>query len=727
MKNLIFLRSPLIVLLTLFIINAEDGKKLTYDQVYNESEPQLTSKLSSIEGWLNDTTYLMLKKDTANNAKKLYKVDVMSGREKLFIDPQNYTTPFPEDIDFWDYEDRTDDYQKMLYEYDNDIYCLDTGKNTFKRLTANRSKENNPTFSPDEQKIAFTRNRDLYTLDLGSGLEYRLTYDAAESVYNGYAAYVYYEEILGRDSDYRAFYWSPDSKQLAFLRFDESQVPEFPIFRSNGKHGELEVEHYPKAGDPIPKVQLGIVAANSDSIIWADFDKSAEQYLAAVNWLENGKLSCQWMNRDQNKLKIYEIDRESGAKKLIYEEEQESWVDFIDDLYWLNDKNAYLILTDKKGWNHLYIYNTQGQLEKRLTKGEWRVRNIEMVDPDDNYIYFTASKEKSTEVDLYRKNISGWHKKIEKLTDQPGYHQIDLSTDGNYYLDTFSNINRPKNRLLCDNSGNIIRKVGTSKNPVMEQYDLGKIELFRVAIGNGYQLPVKWVLPPNFDKSKKYPVIFDVYGGPDAATVYNSFPRHLENFFLAQQGAIVIKVDHRGSGHFGKKGVAEMHRNLGKWEMHDWIEVAKWLRKKGFVDPDRIAIKGGSYGGYVTLMALTYGHEYFTHGISQFPVARWVLYDAIYTERYMDEPQDNPEGYKFGSALTHAHKFNGKLLLIHSTMDDNVHMQNTFQMINKFTELNKHFELMIYPGERHGIRDEDKEKHLDRLMFNWWNDKFFMD
>ena len=252
----------------------------------------------------------------------------------------------------------------------------------------------------------------------------------------------------------------------------------------------------------------------------------------------------------------------------------------------------------------------------------------------------------------------------------------------------------------------------------MDEYELGKVELFTIPSGDGFDMPAIWILPPDFDAAKKYPVLFRIYGGPASGTVSNSFQR-MSGFYLAQNGIIVMAVDHRGSGHFGKKGVALMHRNLGKWEMNDYIVAVEWLRENSFVDPERIGITGGSYGGYATCMALTVAADYFTHGIAASSLTDWKLYDTIYTERYMDTPEENPEGYEYGSVMTHAEKYKGTLLITHGTMDDNVHMQNIIQLISKFEDLDKDFELILYPNSRHGV-GYSKRNHVTRENLQFW-------
>ncbi len=277
---------------------------------------------------------------------------------------------------------------------------------------------------------------------------------------------------------------------------------------------------------------------------------------------------------------------------------------------------------------------------------------------------------------------------------------------------------------MFNGDGEAIKLIGERKTEIFNEYKLGITELFTITTSDGVELPAKWVLPADFDKTKKYPVIFSVYGGPGERDVKNNYSAFLDRYFIAQNEIIYFVIDHRGSAHFGKRGTSLMYRNLGKWEMHDYIEAVKWLRELPFVDETRIGIEGGSYGGYMAALALTFGADYFTHGVAEYAGTAWELYDNVYTERFMDKPNENPEGYKFGSVMTHAEKYKGHLLITHGMMDDNVHVQNALQLVNKLTDLDKDFELMLYPGSRHGVRFP-KWIHAQRNKWNFWYRHFF--
>jgi len=692
-------------------------KKITYEQAYLNKEPRLLKPLTA-GSWLDDTSYLLRERDEKLKTTRLMKVAAATGEKTLFLDYDGLQKILPEGVVAAAAAEVSPDYSRFIYSHQNDLYLYIRKTQTLRRLTATPEEEKNPRLSPDSKSLAYTRANNLYAFDLDSGLEYQITADGSETVYNGWASWVYFEEILGRGSRYAAFWWSPDSRKIAFLRFDDSPVPIFPIFRSTGVHGELENQRYPKSGDPNPKVKLGIVALPDNKVVWADFDENADHYVAWPFWLPaSDRLAVQWMNRGQDNIKIFSVDPKTGGKEEILDEKQAAWVEFFEDLYFFKDGSGFLLRSDVDGWRHLYSYDLKGKLRARLTEGSWQVAGISLVDEKNKWVYFSANKERSTETGLYRVRFDG--QGLEHLSKEPGSHFCQVSPGASYFLDMSTSVEHPSRQDLFRSDGTRVRNVDSSESPTIKEYALAKKELFTIPTEDGYSLPAYWILPPDFDESKKYPVVFTVYGGPGAPTVSNSYPP-VPWLYLAQEGIIVLSVDHRGSSHFGKKGAALMHRSLGKWEMNDLSQAVKWLRQKPFVDAAKIGITGGSYGGYTTCLALTYGADYFTHGIASSSVTDWRLYDSVYTERYMDTPAENKEGYEFGSVMTHAKNLKGVLFLEHGDMDDNVHMQNTVQLIDALMEQDKNFEYMIFPNQRHGFGGKKRENASRRHVDFWF-------
>ncbi|MCS7052938.1 MAG: S9 family peptidase [Ignavibacterium sp.] len=704
----------LIIVLTSFSSFAQN-KKLSFQQVYLFAEPRLFNSPLQILKWLDDENYLIQKR----NPFSIVKVNAKTGSEEIFIDFSEY-----DDI-LLEYELTIDsriavsnDYKGYLFEKDDNLYYFNIDDNKVIQLTNQKAKRKNPTFSPDGKKVAYTINNNLFYVDVNKQIETQLTFDGNDTIKNGYASWVYYEEILGRASNYRAFYWSPNSEMIAFLRMDDSPVPKFPLYIADGNRGKLEWEFYPKAGEPNPNVSLHIAHIKNNKIIDVEEDNSLDQYTAWVFWTPDSKeLFYQVLNRGQDHLQILAANPQSGKSRFIYEEKQDSFVEFFEDIYILKENKGFILRSDKSGYRHLYWYDMSGNLKKQITDGNWTVTKIVLVDEENQKIYFEGNKDNSLENHLYVVSFDG--KNLIRMTKSEGTHSTRVSEKGSYFITTYSSVTNPGFTELCNSKGELIKVLLERKKEIFNEYEFGKVELFKIKTSDNVELPAMWVLPPKFDKSKKYPVLFSIYGGPGGKDVRNSFSMFLDRFFISQNDIIYFVVDHRGSEHFGKKGMSLMHRNLGKWEMNDYIETVKYLKTLPFVDTTKIGITGGSYGGYLTCLALTQGADYFNYGVSDFPVTDWKLYDNIYTERYMDTPVENPDGYKQGSVLTYADKYKGYLLITHGTLDDNVHMQNTIQLIDKLISLNKDFEVMLYPNERHGY-GFPKRNHQYREYVQFW-------
>jgi dipeptidyl-peptidase-4 len=702
------------------------GKKFfTYDQVFGaiaggrgaQAESGITAQLPNITGWADDAHYLESRFDPADKQRRIFSVSAADGSARVYCDYNEIQKNLPEGFTAQAAAATTPDLNRFIFSENGDLYFYDTVANHFHRLTATPGSEQNPRFSPDRKWIAYTRDHNLFAYDLENSVEHQYTTDGSDTVYNGWSSWVYNEEILGRSSRYAAFWWSPDSKQIAYMRFDDSPVPVFPIYHADGQHGELENQRYPKAGDPNPFVRMGVVKVADGKTVWMDFDPKADHYVAWPSWTADSMtLTVQWMNRGQDTIRLYNCDPATGEKILIYEEKQASWVSFFEDLYRFKDGSGFLLRTDVDGWNHLYYYANNGILKKRLTSGDWPVTAIERVDEAGGTVYFMGRPKKSWDTHLMRVKLDGTG--LEQLTQSDGTHRVRVSPGGKYFIDTVSTLSSPSAVSLYQADGKLVRKLGDAKSETMDQYAWGKAELFTIPSGDGFDLPAYWVLPVNFNPNRQYPVIFSVYGGPDAGTVQNSW-LGLQSHYWAQRGVIMISVDHRGSGHFGKKGTALIHRNLGKWEMADLAAAVNWLRAKPFVAKDRIGIAGGSYGGYTTMMALTFDSDYFNFGQAGSSVTDWRLYDSVYAERYMDTPAENPEGYTSSAVLSWAERYKGGLRITHGTIDDNVHMQNSIQVIDWLTRNNKRFELMVYPDSRHGIQASQRA-HIARETHDFW-------
>ena len=681
----------------------------------------------AITGWIDDTHFSLRTFDNNNNP--IYQnIDVRTGKAVPITEEQSpaevISRALPADVGLGVNDVISPDSKSAIIVRDNDLWSFTIGSGEIKRLTNDNAPEINVRFSPDNSKIAYTKNRDLYVYDLANDKEIRLTTDASDKIYNGYASWVYFEEILGRPSRYAAFWWSNDGTKIAYLRFDDSEVPVFTLNRldeADGIHGVIEAVPYPKAGDPNPKVKIGVADIATTTTTWIKIDYSIDQYIAWPFWTtDSKKLAVQILNRDQTDLEIILADPNTGDFTRIYNESRKTWVEFFEDTYVMKDGSGFILRSSKSDWENLYYYAWDGRLISQITNIDFNVTSIDRVDELAKTLYFSATE--STDVHCFRIGLDG--KNLLQITKGNGTHSLNISPKGTYYIDTWNSLNNPGSIIAYDKNGKLMREVYKFEFPQVDPSKQAKAELVKIKTSDGlFEMPAIITYPLNFDPSKLYPVVFQIYGGPNSKGVYNRWQGAAPSWY-AENGIITISVDHRGSGHFGKKGLDYMYRSFGKWEILDYADAVKWLRAKPFVDPARMGITGTSYGGYVTCLALTKGSDFWTHGIATAPVTDFRLYDNIYTERYMDTPQDNPEGYNNGSVLNFVGNFKGKLLLNHGDMDDNVHLQNSIQFISKMQDAGKPFEFMLYPGERHGWGGS-KAVFLRNSTYSFWLENFF--
>ncbi|SEW43345.1 S9 family peptidase [Chitinophaga arvensicola] len=591
---------------------------------------------------------------------------------------------------------------KSLQVNDDDIYIVN-GKNK-QQLTHTAAKEANPVFSPDSNFIAFTRNNDLYTLALATGRETRLTHDGNDSIMNGYASWVYNEEILGRSTTYRSFWWSPDSKAIAFFRTDDSKVPVFTITDAGGYHGYKETQRYPQPGDANPSIRIGVVPATGGNTVWADFDEQTDQYFGTPYWNPDSKsLVVQWLNRGQDHYQLYQVSPATGAKKGMYEERQPTWINLDEDsrLTFVNQGKEYLFISDKSGYRQLYLHKADGTLESRVSQGDFVVADIKYIDEQHRVVYFTGNKHGLVRQDLYRADFTG--KNMKRLTFGPYNHDVSFSPAGNYFTTKYGNASTPERLALADNKGKLIKILGDSKGPHFDSTLGGRSRVVFVKSEDGqFDIPMRVSFPAHMQPGKKYPLMIAIYGGPASSVVKDNW---VNSYAQEEKDAVItVSMDHRGSTEFGKVGQNYMYRDLAKWPIKDWIQCVKWLIANGQADPEKVMISGYSFGGYMTCYALMAAPEYFKYGIAGGSVTDWQMYDSHYTERFMDTPAENPEGYKNSSVLTYTDKLQGKLLLMHGVIDDNVHVINTLELTDRLQRgKNMHFEMMLYPGNRHSI------------------------
>jgi dipeptidyl-peptidase-4 len=683
-----------ILAISTFSVTAQK-KELSDEQYFKNNFKGIVQSLPVVTKWTDDSHFILLK-----NGKK-YLVDCKSGSQAEIPDTAKSAsggTP-------------------VAYTKNTDIYIKLNGQEV--QLTADKEKESNPTMSPDGNYVAYTKKNNLYTVNISTKKESQLTSDGSDLILNGYASWVYMEEILGRASQYRAFWWSPDSKKIAFFRSDDTRVPIFTITNAKGLHGEIESTRYPKVGDPNPAVKVGMVSPEGGEVVWTKIDENQDQYFGMPYWKPGtNTLLVQWMPRSQDTLKILAVDPATGDTKVFYTEHQKTWIELGDEgkrLNFLKNGKGFILSSDVTGWSHLYYYDMNGKLLNPITTGKFTVTNIEFIDEKNNLVYFVArGRENTARKDYYCVSMNG--KNLKRLSfGEYNHASINPSPKGTYFITTYSNSSTPTKIALANNQGVVLKELGDSKASEFNNYYLAKTELIRVKSDDKlFDLPMKVTWPTNMDPSRKYPVLISIYGGPDAGNTWDSWGFTGQQQFYAKEGLIQVMMDHRGSGHFGKNGVNYMHRDLGNWELVDYGTMVKWLVANGNADPTKICITGFSYGGYLSTLALTKGAGLFTHAMAGGPVTDWTLYDSHYTERFMDLPAENPQGYKTGNVLNYVDNYKGTMQIVHGEIDENVHLQNSLQLISKLQDAKKDFEMMIYPGGRHGWGG-NKRLHFENL------------
>ena len=720
MKRVIFF--PILVCLLLYFSLFENQLQAQFGQRGGGNPVRVT-------GWSDDSHYIFQTLDAEKKPLTL-NVDIKTGKGVAYTAPKSekdlLSESLPKGTNLGFLDIISQDMKSVIFVKENDLYYFKIGDKDLKRLTFDKVPEVNTRFSSDGKKIAYTKNKDLYVYDLVSDKEIRLTNDASDKVYNGYSSWVYMEEILERVSHYAAFWFSPDGNKIAYLRTDETQVPVFTLNRldeADGIHGLLEVTPYPKPGDPNPKVKMGIADIATAKTTWVKTDYNVDQYIAWPFWTpDSKKLAVQVLNRDQNDIRIILADPSAGDYTQIYSESRKTWVEFFEDIYVMKNGTGFILRSCKNDWENLYYYGWDGKMIAQLTNESWRVYSISRVDEDAKIVYFTGTGPESTDNHFFRVGLDG--KNLLQISKGPGSHNVTVSPKGSYYIDTWSSITSPGSIIAYDKKAKVIKEIYKVEQPTFDPAKNSKAEFVKIMTSDDlFNMPAIITYPLNFDPNKKYPVVFTIYGGPDSKIVYNRWQGNMASWY-AQNGIITFTVDHRGSGQFGKNGLDYIYRCLGKWEISDYADAVKWLRTRPFVDPDKMGITGTSYGGYMTCLALTKGADYWTHGFAGSSVTDWRLYDDIYTERYMDTPQDNPEGYKDGSTLTFVKNYKGKLYLNHGDMDDNVHFQNSIHLISRLEDEGKSFQFMLYPEGRHGWGGA-KATHSRNEANKFWLSNFF--
>ncbi len=666
--------------------------------------------------WLDGEHFLQVKDG------KLWKADARTGKVEPFVDPEAIkkslaaikdvpaTTAerLAKGTSFRMNPDRTG----FLIDIGSDLGIAYFDGSPGTRLTNSEAGKEYVTFSPDGKSIAFVRRGNLFAVNVEKPEEIQITSDGGGEILNARGDWVYEEEIFNRAG--KAFWWSPDGKQLAFMRFDDGPVRKYNILNLNSLRPQQESFPYPLTGDPNPLVKIGVSPAAGGKTVFLDFGEYPLDgiVISHVGWMPNSKAVFAYVqNRTQTWLDFVVWDSPEAKPRKLFRETTKAWVEDLGAPHFLPD-GSFLLTSERSGWKHLYHFAADGKLLAPVTRGEWEVHDVLRVDAEEKQVYFTATMTSPTGTDLCRATFGG---KTELITEKGKTHRVSLALSGPLFIDRFSDLMTPTQVAVQEADKGLIRKLDT--NPVRErdQFKFGKFERTKIAMKDGFELEAAITYPPEFDPKKKYPIWVFTYAGPHAPTIRDEYGGgRIQDNSLATSGIIILRVDPRSASGKGAQSAWTCYKQLGVQELKDLEEAVAWLCQNPWADSTRVGISGHSYGGFMAAFALTHSKT-FSAGIASAPVTDWKLYDSIYTERYMLTPKENPEGFAKTSCVAAAKNLHGRLLIVHGMIDDNVHMQNSVQLVDALQRAGKEFEMMFYPPSRHGIGGQ----HYSKLQLDF--------
>jgi len=719
-----------LILLVCFFDSSAQDREISFFNIFDGTFH--TSSVQNIE-WMADGQYYT---GTArmNSGMEIRIFDTLSGEFDVLVTTEELRSQFPDAGQIQEYQ-MSEDEQKVLIKTDietqwphqskSNNFVFDRNRGEFSKLGTRENKQQFAELSPDGQRAAFVQNNNLYWTDLhnSEGEIIPVTEDGElNKIINGSTDWVYSEEF-----DFaKAWFWSPDSEKIAFYRFDESVVEDYVISAWNGAHPDLMRLKYPRAGEENAEVSIGIYSIRTGETIWLEFPDDTE-YVPRIEWIkDNGILSVKTLNRLQNHLKLFFVDPDTGIPEKVWDRSDDTWIDINDNLKFLSGGNSFIYMSDEDGYNHLYHYDYSSNTKEQITSGEWEVTELVGVDENNSSLYYISTEISPIERHIYRINLDGSGK--ERLSSEAGWNKVNMSPDFRYYIHYHSRVIGPPTYTLRKSDGVKIRTLEDNQGAVntLENFRLPEITFETLELDNAGDLNAVMITPPDFDPDKKYPLLLYVYGGPGSQSVtdyYRMGHTQIWHYYLATKGYVIATVDNRGTGGRGRDFMKQIYRKLGQYDTADQIEAARYLSRKDFIDEERIGIWGWSYGGYISSLALAEGNDVFSMAIAVAPVTHWRYYDTIYTERYMQTPEMNEEGYERGAPLNHVDNITGQYLLIHGMADEDVHFQNSVDMVDTLIRYNIQFQSMFYPNRNHGIYGGNTRLHLYRLMTNFLMEK----
>lgn len=696
---------------------ARAQEKISYKDVQDayasSSELQGKSGPRSLNWIDGGRLYSYITTNDSTQREEIRTFDPATGKDQLVFDAEGVTFPGTSNPFKYRSFQWARDSRHILFETnfrkiyrksgESDYYVYSLADKSIKLAALNaRTAE----LSPDGSMVGYEREGNMFVYDFATKKETQLTSDTAKDVFNGHYDWVY-EEEFGQP---QAWNWSPDSKYIAYWHFNESHVPIIQITNYEGLHNKWVRIPIPQVGDSNAVVKVGVINVRTHKNVWLNPGLEGDYYIPRIYWTSDpNTLAMMTLNRAQNDMKLFFFNVETGARRLVMEEKSKTWVSIfnfytgVNNMIFFPEKvDQFFWVSDRSGYYQIYRYDYDGRLIDRVTDGNWDVIKVVGINTGNRTIYYTSAQASPLQVQLYSVGFDGSHE--ERLSKVPGYHSFDMSPDCRYYVDTYSNISEPKQVELWNTSGQLIKKLETngSVDKFISGHEYSPKELFSFTTSDSVKLDCSMIKPFNFDPARKYPVILAIYGGPESHSVYDAFESTWWKEWLAQQGYIIVDVNNRGSANYGSAFMKVVYKKLGYWESHDFVATAHYLAKLPYVNPNEMAIMGTSYGGYSTVYTMLTHPGVFKVGIANSPVTDWRLYDDIYTERYMGLLSDNEAGYVRSDCMTYADSLRGKLLLVHSEMDDNVHPINTMQLLTALTNAGKDADLRIFPPGAHG-------------------------
>jgi dipeptidyl-peptidase-4 len=722
----------LVLLVALFLLLPAafaQKKQITLDTLYNpDARVYFNGAVQSGFEWLDDTAFIWPKTNEKGDLVEWERFDVNSGKATPLVDPAKVERALV-DAGVSDTEAktsarrRTQDFDAkkstILVDAAGDLFLYSLAKGTAIRLTSTPSREEVATFSPDGRRVAFVRDNNLFVVDVAGGRERQLTTDGNEQLLNGRLDWVYDEEIFGRGT-HIGYWWSPDSKRIAFLQLDEKGVPVVTIVDHVPYHQTVDRYPYPKAGDPNPHVKLMTVPASGGTVVTVDDERysAIDHLIMRVGWNEDSSaVLYQVANREQTWIDLNSANPSKGDTRTLFRETTKAWVDAVGNPEFLPD-GTFLWESERSGFRHLYLYKPDGTLVRQVTNGDWEVRALHGYDPKSQMVYFSGTERSPIGLDVYRVKIDG--SGLQRISDKAGTHSAKFSSSMRMYVDSWSDATTPSQARLHRADGTLAKVVSENLVPLLGEYDITAPQFLQVKARDGFVMEAMLIKPANFDPAKRYPVYEYHYGGPHSQQVLNFWggTGRLFQQMIANQGVVVWLCDNRAASGKGAVSTWTVYKHLGDVELRDMEDGLAWLKTNPWIDGSRIMTDGWSYGGYMTSYAMTHSKT-FIAGIAGGTVSDWRDYDSIYTERYMLMPQNNPDGYKNSSPRWAAKELSGRILLLHGTIDDNVHLQNTIQFVDELEKAGKPFDMRLYPRSQHGVRDPVLNQDRQRTILEF--------